>query len=92
MAKDTKVLIIDSEPDFLKNTGGALKKFYTVVTAAKEKEALDKAERESPDVIILGYLKPRGTSYRVHTELRSRPSTQGIPCLLYTSPSPRDRS
>ena len=54
MGKDTKVLIIDSEPDFLKNTGGALKKYYTVVTANNEKEALNKAEQESPDVIMLG--------------------------------------
>ena len=82
MGKDTKVLIIDSEPDFLKNTGGALKKIYTVVTATNEKEALNKAEQESPDVIMLGYLKPRGTSYRIHTELRSRPSTQNIPLLI----------
>ena len=82
MGKDTKVLIIDSEPDFLKDTGAALSDFYTVITATKADEGLDKAERESPDAIILGYLKPRGTSFKVHTELRSRPSTRDIPLLI----------
>ena len=82
MGKDTKILLIDSESDFIKNTGGALKDVYTVVTATKAEEGLDKAERESPDAIILGYLKPRGTSFKVHTELRSRPSTRDIPLLI----------
>ena len=82
MGQDTKVLIIDSEPDFLKKTGGALKKTYTVVTAARAEEGLDKAERERPDVIILGYLNPRGTSFKVHTELRNRPPTRDIPLLI----------
>lgn len=82
MGKDMKILIIDSEPDFLKNTGGALKNLYTVITATKAEEGLEKADRESPDTIILGYLKPRGTSFKVHTELRSRPSTQDIPLLI----------
>jgi two-component system phosphate regulon response regulator PhoB len=82
MGKDTKILIIDSEPDFVKNTGGALKKLYTVVTATRAEEGLDKAEREKPDAIILGYLKPRGTSFKVHMELRSRTSTRNIPLLI----------
>jgi two-component system phosphate regulon response regulator PhoB len=82
MGKDTKILIIDSEPDFLKNTGGALKKSYTVVTASKAEEGLNKAEQENPDAIILGYLKPRGTSFNVHEELRSRTITRDIPLLI----------
>ena len=82
MGKDSKILIIDSEPDFLKNTGGALKKLYTVVTATNAEEGLNKAEQENPDAIILGYLKPRGTSFKVHMELRSRSSTQDIPLLI----------
>ena len=82
MRKDTKVLIIDGESDFMENTGEALKKVYTVVTADKAKEGLDKAERESPDAIILGYLKPRGTSFSVHAELRNRLTTRDIPLLI----------
>ena len=82
MGKDTKILIIDSEPEFVKTTEGALKDHYTVITAAKAEEGLEKAELESPDAIILGYLKPRGTSFKVHTELRSRPSTQDIPLII----------
>ena len=82
MGKDMKVLIIDSEIDFLENTGEALKSFYTVVTATKAEEGLEKAERESPDAIILGYLKPRGTSFKVHTELRNKPPTRDIPLLI----------
>jgi len=82
MGKDTKILIIDSEPDFVKNTEGVLNDHYTVITATKAEEGLEKAELESPDAIILGYLKPRGTSFKVHTELRSRPSTQDIPLII----------
>jgi DNA-binding response OmpR family regulator len=82
MGKNTKILIIDSEPDFLENTGGALKRDYTVVIATTAEEGLAKAEQGSPDAIIVGYLKPRGTSFQVHTELRSRPSTRDIPLLI----------
>jgi DNA-binding response OmpR family regulator len=46
------------------------------------KEGLDKAKRQSPDLIIVGYLEPRGTSFELHNKLREGRTTRDIPLLV----------
>lgn len=50
-----------------------------MITATKAEEGLKKAEQESPEAIILGYLRPGITSSIVHTELLIRLSACDIP-------------
>jgi DNA-binding response OmpR family regulator len=82
MKKCLKVLIIDSESDFVETTRQALEPGFEVSTATNAKQGIDRAVKESPDVIILGYLKPRGTSYRLHNQLRNNPNTNSTPLLV----------
>jgi hypothetical protein len=49
-----------------------------VSTATKAEKGLKKAEQESPEAVILGYLRPGITSSMVHTELLMRLSARDI--------------
>ena len=82
MKKDVKVLIIDSEPGFIKTTQNALAANFEVVCATSASEGMDKAVSECPEAIVLGYLEPRGTSFKLHKELRKNTSTKNIPLLV----------
>jgi len=82
MDKNTKILIIDSEYSFIATTQNTLKSSFEVELATSAKEGLDKATKECPEVIILGYLEPRGTSFELHKELRENPVTKNIPIIV----------
>jgi len=79
---DKKILIIDDEPGFLKTAQTTFADSYDVAVASDEKEALEKAREENPAAIILGYLEPRGTAFKIHNELRNDDATRNIPLLI----------
>jgi len=84
--KDTQkrpnVLVIGSEAEFRQMAGKSLESQFDVQYAANQNEALTKARTERPDVLILGYLDPRGTSFRLHKTLREGWITKHIPLLV----------
>lgn len=82
MQGKTRVLVVDSELDFLRAAQKALAISFEVTSATSASEGLDRAKRERPDAIILGYLEPRGASFAVHNELRNSPATKDIPLLV----------
>ena len=65
-AKPRKVLIADDEPDILEilkyNLAG---QGYEVVTAKDGDEALEKAKRFQPELIVLDVMMPRKTGVEV---------------------------
>lgn len=77
-----RILVVDSELSFLERIKQTLEAFYEVITASGKEEGLAKAQKEAPDLIIIGYLEPRGTSFAFHKELRGEPSTRDIPLLI----------
>ena len=77
-----KVLVIGSESDFLQIAGKSLENQFEVHYASDDNEGLSKARTERPDVIILGYLQPRGTSFRLYKKLRDGWITKLIPLLV----------
>lgn len=80
--KQQRILIVDSEPDFIKTVRQALNSSYEVSVASTRKEGLNKAERETPNMVILGYLEPRGDAFQLHRELRETLATKNIPLLI----------
>lgn len=80
--KRSKVLLIGSETEFLEMAGKSLESQFDIQYAVNQNEALSKARTERPDVIILGYLDPRGTSFRLHKTLREGWITKHIPLLV----------
>ena len=77
-----KVLVIGSMPDFLQMAGKSLGDQFEVLYASNENEGLSKARTERPDALLLGYLEPRGTSFRLHKRLREGWITKHIPLLV----------
>ncbi len=81
-----KVLIVDDEPDLrdllvynLQREG------YTVVEAADGVEALEKAESEQPDAIVLDVMMPGLSGLDVCRRLRENAGLRKVPILMLTA-------
>jgi len=61
MDKATKILVVDNDLDFVKLVRNTLgDSAYQVIIASDRKSGLEKARRESVDMVIVGALEPRG--------------------------------
>ncbi|MFA5039372.1 MAG: response regulator [Candidatus Omnitrophota bacterium] len=80
-----KLLIVDDEPDVLKLLGERLSKAgYNVLKASSGKEAIEIANKKSPDLIILDIAMPGMDGSEVATILRAEEKTRDIPILFLT--------
>jgi methylenetetrahydrofolate reductase (NADPH) len=77
-----KVLVIGTIPEFHQWMGESLRDRFEVIDASTESEGLSKARGERPEALILGYLDPRGSSFRLHKKLREGWITKHIPQLI----------
>jgi DNA-binding response OmpR family regulator len=85
MAKG-KILVVDDEVNItqiLEFSIGA--EGYEVITAANGEEAIDKARREQPDLIILDVMMPKIDGYEACRILKANPLTKSIPVVLLTA-------
>lgn len=89
--KRHRILVVDSEPDFVKTVREALNSSHEISAASTRKEGLNKAKRETPHMVILGYLEPRGDAFKLHKELRETLVTKNIP-LLVVDVSPEEHT
>lgn len=75
MAPTKKILIADDEPDILEIIQFNLKQEgYEVVTAKNGDEAIDRAKKTSPDLIILDIMMPGKNGIEVCNILRMMPA------------------
>ncbi len=85
MGKGT-VLVVDDEPDVVKlfeitlQQGG-----YEVIPAYDGLSALDIAETDKPDLILLDIMMPMMSGYEICEQLKANPQTQNIPVIFITS-------
>ncbi len=77
-----KALVITSDADLLRAASGLLEDDFEVLEAADGKSGWAGARESRPDVILLGYLEPRGTSFRLHNRLRAGWITKHIPLVV----------
>jgi len=86
MKKSKRVLVVDDDKQLLKQLEKQLKeKGYEVSVAANGKEALKKAEKETPDVITLDVMMPEMDGYETCFHLKENPGTNKIPVIMLTS-------
>ena len=94
--KAPKILIVDDEPDVVLFIARTLKsEGFDVISAYDGISALDLAETESPDLMLLDIMMPMMSGYEVCEQLKSNPQTQHIPVVCVSSahnPHARDRS
>jgi twitching motility two-component system response regulator PilH len=85
MAQET-VLVVDDSPTDLKLMLAALQaKGYRTVTAIDGEEALEKASREHPRLILLDVVLPKKNGFQVCRQLKTSPDTRDIKVVLVTS-------
>lgn len=82
LSQKRKVLVIGSIAELHKLMEETLRDRFEVIHASTESEGLSKARGERPEVLILGYLDPRGSSFRLHKKLREGWITKHIPLLI----------
>jgi len=84
--KKGKILVVDDEVNItqiLEFSIGA--EGYEVLTAVNGEEAIDKARREQPDLIILDIMMPKIDGYEACRILKANPATKNIPVVLLTA-------
>lgn len=87
MPTDT-ILVVDDSPTEQRLVASALAAGgFRVITAADGEDAIAKATREAPRLVVLDVVMPKKNGYQVCRHLKSSPATQGIKVLMLTSKS-----
>jgi len=84
---EKKILLVDDEIDFVEINKVALEnKGYQVVVAYDGKEALNTAQKEKPDLIILDVMMTTKTEgFDVSREIRKQKEFQNTPIIMLTA-------
>ena len=81
-----KILVVDDEVYILHILDFSLgAEGFDVITATDGEEALAKAQREKPDLIVMDVMMPRLDGYETCRRLKNDPGTKDIPVLLLTA-------
>ena len=84
--KKGKVLVVDDEVNITQILEFSIgSEGYEVLTASNGEEAIDKARREQPDLIILDIMMPKIDGYEACRILKANPITKNIPVVLLTA-------
>jgi len=81
-----KILLVDDESDIVKAVQIRLTEAdYEVIVANDGQEALDKAYKETPDLIILDLMLPKIDGHKVCGLLKSNTQYNKIPIIIFTA-------
>ena len=81
-----KVLVAEDEPDIRGLIVFSLEfAGYKVVQACNGEDAIDKAEQEQPDLILLDVRMPKLTGYEACQRLKARETTKHIPVVFLSA-------
>ena len=85
MAKK-RILLVDDEKDLVETVTFRLEAAgYEVIPAYDGQEALDKARKEKPDLIILDLMLPKMDGYKVCAMLKRDQRYMNIPIIMFTA-------
>ena len=81
-----KILVVDDEPEIVSMIEMRLEASgYEVISANDGQEGLDKAKKESPDLIILDVMMPKMDGFKVCGLLKADTRYKNIPILMFTA-------
>ena len=79
------VLVVDDDPEWLDFLSRAIGAQYPVLSATNGEDAVRRAQRACPDVIILDVMLYGGKDgFSTYAELLNDPSTRDIPVIIFT--------
>ena len=86
MDRQVTILVVDDEPDVVTFLQRALEsEGFAVIPAYDGLAALDIADTDKPDLILLDIMMPMMSGYDVCRQLKSNPQTKMIPIICVTS-------
>jgi len=85
-----KILIVDDMPTNVKILGEALRPNYDIVVATSGKKALEIAQTQVPDLILLDIMMPEMDGYTVCRALKEDSCTKNIPIVFITAKDQTD--
>jgi pilus assembly protein CpaE len=81
-----KILIVDDDLESVKLVGLMLeRRGYEIAAARSGAQALEKAQSENPDLVILDIMMPDMEGYEVCRRLRANPITATLPIIMFTA-------
>ena len=81
-----KILVVDDEPDTVNLAKMILEgEGFRVVVASNGSEALQKADSEGPDLILLDVVMPGISGFEACKTLKSKPRTRLIPIVMFSA-------
>jgi len=81
-----KILVTDDSPTIVAMIKEILESAgYSVVTASDGQEALDKAKKEKPDLIVLDLMLPKIDGYKVCAMLKFDKNFRSTPIMILTA-------
>jgi two-component system alkaline phosphatase synthesis response regulator PhoP len=84
--RNTKILLVDDEPDVLEIVGYNLaQEGYQIFTAANGKEAIIKAKKEIPDLIIMDVMMPEMDGMEACENIRKIPELNHVIITFLTA-------
>jgi two-component system, OmpR family, alkaline phosphatase synthesis response regulator PhoP len=86
--RNTKILLVDDEPDILEIVGYNLtQEGYQICTASNGKEAIVKAKKELPDLIIMDVMMPEMDGMEACENIRKIPELNNVIIAFLTARS-----
>lgn len=84
--KDIKILLVDDEQDILEIVGYNLtQEGYQVITASNGKEAIFKAKKELPQLIIMDVMMPEMDGIEACEKIRATPELNNVLITFFTA-------
>ncbi len=81
-----RILVVDDELESVKLIGLMLqRRGYEIIAARSGAQALEKAQTENPDLVILDIMMPDMDGYEVCRRLRADSATANLPIIMFTA-------
>ncbi len=84
MSIKQRILVVDDERFNLTVLAELLKADYTVILAKNGEQALERAAKQAPDLILLDIMMPEMDGYQVLKALKMNPATREVPVIFIT--------
>ncbi len=86
MADRKRILLVEDEPDVLEITAFRLQQAgYEIITAIDGEKALELAEKEMPDLVLLDLSLPGIDGHEVCRKLKADERLKRIPVVIFTA-------
>ncbi|MCU0666404.1 MAG: response regulator [Candidatus Omnitrophica bacterium] len=81
-----KIMVVDDEQDVREFVGKRLiSEGYDIILAADGEEAIEKASKERPDIVLLDLMMPKKDGFSVMQEIRKNFADKWIPIIIVSA-------